>query len=163
MLFLVFEADGNRFALAASGIVQVLPAVRVSGIPGAPAGIAGVAVYAGSTVPVVDLTRLLGGRPSAPRFDTRMIVVVYRDRRGDERLLALLAEHATSTIRRSPADFVDSGVSPAAERYLGPVTTDDHGVIQLIDVPALLPPAVADALFTEPAGTSWASSTSSRS
>ena len=163
MLFLVFEVDGNRFALAASGIVQVLPAVRVSEVPGAPPGVAGVAVYAGSTVPVVDLTQLLAGRPSASHLDTRMIVVGYTDRRGDERLLALLAEHATATIRRDPGDFLYSGVSPGAEKYLGPVATDDRGVVQLVDVPGLLPAAVADALFTEPAGTSWASSTSSNS
>ena len=160
MLFLVFEIDGDRFALAASAIVQVLPFVHVSVVPQAPEGIAGVAIYAGAAVPVVDLARILAGRASEPRFDTRMILVNYADRRGDQRLLGLLAEHATTTIRRAPAEFLTSGVSSDAARYLGPITTDDGGVIQLVDIPSLLPPPVADALFTEPAGTSWASTSS---
>ena len=163
MLFLVFEIDGDRFALAASTIVQVLPFVRVSTLPGAPEGIAGAVIYDGAAVPVVDLTRVLAGRPSEARFDTRMILVNYTDRRGDRRRLALLAERATTTIRRSPEDFVDSGVSHAAARHLGPVATDNDGIIQLVDIPALLPQPVADALFSEPSGTSWASSLSSNS
>src|SRR6185295_2927993 len=109
MLFLVFRIDRERFALAASAIVKVLPFVHVTAMPRAPAAIAGAAVYAGAPLPVVDLAVLLAGRPSAVRFDTRMIVVNYVDRRGGQRLLALLAEHATTTIRRSPDDFVHSG------------------------------------------------------
>jgi chemotaxis-related protein WspB len=154
MLFLVFEVNGDRFALAASEIVEVLPFVHISGLPQAPEGIAGVAVYSGAPVPVIDLTRILGGRPSEPRFDTRMILVNYVDRRGDARLLALLAEHATTTIRRAREEFVASGVSSESARYVGPVATDDDGVVQLVDVPSLLPQPLADALFAEPAGTS---------
>ena len=163
MLFLVFEIDGDRFALAARSIVQVLPFVQVSIVPHAPVGIAGAAVYAGAAVPVVDLTRLLAGRASEPRFDTRMIIVSYADRRGAPRLLGLVAEHATTTIHRSPEEFVSSGVSPDGARYLGPAAPDHDGLIQLVDIPALLPQPVADALFSDPAGTSWASSLSSNS
>ena len=154
MLFLVFDVNGDRFALPASAIVKVLPFVHVSALPQAPDGIAGVAIYAGAPVPVVDLTRVLGGRASEVRFDTRMILVDHVDRRGDARLLALLAEHATATIRREPEDFVASGVSSDAARHLGPVATDEDGVVQLVDIPSLLPPSLADALFTEPADAS---------
>ena len=163
MLFLVFEVDGDRFALAAGAIVQILPFIHVSALPQSPPGIAGVAIYAGAAVPVIDLTEILAGRASEPRFDTRMIVVDYADRRGDRRPLALLAEHATTTIRREPEDFVSSGVSSDAAPYLGPVTTDQDGLIQLLDIPSLLPPALADVLFTVPAGTSWAPTTSNNS
>ncbi|MEX3822763.1 chemotaxis protein CheW, partial [Paraburkholderia sp. BR14262] len=52
MLFLVFELDGERYALDAREIAHVLPLAPVRAFPGAPAYIAGVIDYEGAPVPV---------------------------------------------------------------------------------------------------------------
>ena len=69
------------------------------------------------------------------------------DRTGATRLLGLIAERATETIRRDPADFVASGVTGHGAPYLGPVATDSRGLLQWVDPGALLPPSVRDVLF----------------
>jgi chemotaxis-related protein WspB len=53
-------------------------------------------------------------------------------------------------MRRDPADFVDSGVTTDVGSYLGPVATDDRGLVQWIRVNQLLPASVRDVLFRQP-------------
>jgi hypothetical protein len=66
---------------------------------------------------------------------------------GRSRLLALIAERATATLQRDPADFVPSGIERGRAEYLGPVATDARGVIQWIDPGQILPASVHDALL----------------
>jgi chemotaxis-related protein WspB len=167
MLFLIFELGHDRYALPAAPIVEVLPVVRIKRVPHAPAGVIGVFDYHGAPVPVIDLSELTFGRPSAPRLSTRLIVVSYPDRRGQDQghghgqgqgkdqdqsqshLLGLIAERATDTMRRDPADFVASGITSGRAPYLGHVTTSSHGVVQRIDVETLLPDDVRESLFEQ--------------
>jgi chemotaxis-related protein WspB len=171
MLFLIFELGRDRYALPAAPIVEVLPVVRIKRVPHAPAGVIGVFDYHGAPVPVIDLSELTLGRPAAPRLSTRLIVVSYPDRRGQDpgdsqdqvdgqnhvdgqeqgrsHLLGLIAERATDTMRRDPADFVASGISTGRAPYLGHVTTSSHGVVQRIDVDTLLPDDVRESLFEQ--------------
>jgi chemotaxis-related protein WspB len=161
MLFLIFELGRDRYALPAAPIVEVLPVVRIKRVPHAPAGVIGVFDYHGAPVPVIDLSELTLGRPAAPRLSTRLIVVSYPDRRGQgpdrdrdqaqgqSHLLGLIAERATDTMRRDPADFVASGISTGRAPYLGHVTTSSHGVVQRIDVETLLPDDVRESLFEQ--------------
>jgi chemotaxis-related protein WspB len=151
MLFVLLEIGSDRFALAASHIAEVLPLVHITRIAQAPHGVAGVFNYRGSPVPVVDLSVLIAGRPAAVRFSTRLVLVQLVDDAGRKRLLALIAERATATMQRDPGDFVPSGIDSGGAAYLGPVATDPGGVIQWIDPSRILPPAVHDALFTQPA------------
>src|SRR5690606_32186615 len=67
MLFLLFELDGDRYALPARDVVEVLPLVALKQIPDAPPGVAGVMDYRGHAVPVLDLSALVAGRPAARR------------------------------------------------------------------------------------------------
>lgn len=150
MLFVVLEIGGARYAIDASQIVEVLPLLRVTPVPEAPRGVAGVFNYRGGPVPVVDLSEVILGRPAVARYSTRLVLADCADDRGRWRLLALMAEGATATLQREAADFVPSGVSITGARYLGPIATDADGVIQRIDPARILPPAVHDALFDEP-------------
>lgn len=151
MLFLLFELGEDRYALDAGQVVEVLPFVRVKHIPRAPAGVAGVFIYRGVAVPVVDLSELTLGQPATTQLSTRLVLVHYPDAKGHNHLLGLIAERATDTLRRESADFVTSGIASDDTTYLGPVTTDRRGIIQRIDVTTLLPPTVRDLLFTESA------------
>jgi chemotaxis-related protein WspB len=149
MLFLEFQLDTDCYALETEQIVRVLPLVAIKHIPQAPRGIAGAFDFHGKAVPVIDLSALVLGRPAARRLSTRVLLARYRDGAGCERLLGLIAEHATRTLRREPSDFAPSGVTCDAAPYLGPVARTADGLVQWIDVQRLLPPTVCDALFRE--------------
>jgi chemotaxis-related protein WspB len=82
-------------------------------------------------LPLVDITRLPQAPPSV----------------GHTRLLGLIAERATNTVRREAADFVASGVTNDKAPYLGPVATDARGLMQWLDAGTLLPVSVRDMLF----------------
>jgi chemotaxis-related protein WspB len=138
MLFLVFQVGAHRYAIDASQIAEVLPLVAITPIARAPQEVAGVLVYRGAPVPVVDLTQLLEGRPAEARLSTRVVIVPYTTGKGEKRLLGLIAEKATETIRRDALEFVDSGVVNAHAPYLGSVAPDTRGMVQRVDIGRLL-------------------------
>jgi len=147
MLFLLCRIGEDRYAINMGEIVEVLPMVALKQIPQAPPGIAGALNYRGTSVPVVDLTNLTLGRPASVLLSTRLIVLNSVDAKGDKHLLGLIAEHATDTMRRNPMDFAPGGIANENTPYLGPVATDDHGIVQWIDPVSLVPPAVRTMVF----------------
>jgi chemotaxis-related protein WspB len=152
MLFLLFSLGRDRYAFDVGQIAEVLPLVRIKPVPQAPPGVAGLFSYRGQPVPIVDLSELLLGRPAPARLSTRLILVHYPNSHGSSRLLGLIAEHATDTMRREAGDFTASGIGQGHAACDGPVTTDEHGVIQWLDVKALLPATLRDALFNDGSG-----------
>jgi chemotaxis-related protein WspB len=149
MLFLLFQLAKDRYALDAGQVAEVLPWVGIKQIPQAPGEVAGVFNYRGAPVPVIDLSQLTLGQPAQRRLSTRIILVHYPDDNNETRLLGLIAEKATETVRREPADFVASGVTNAQASYLGPVATDARGLVQWIDVKKLLPASLREVLFKQ--------------
>jgi chemotaxis-related protein WspB len=150
MLFLVFELARDRYVLDVSQVAEVLPLVGIKQIPQAPPGVAGILNYRGAPVPVIDVSLLTLGRPAERRLSTRIVLVHYPGADGQTRLLGLIAERATQTVRHEEKDFVESGVTSDGASYLGPVATDARGLLQWIDVRTLLPTSVRDVLFTQP-------------
>ncbi|RQR64010.1 chemotaxis protein CheW [Burkholderia sp. Bp9125] len=145
MLFLLFELDGERYALDAAQIVEVRALAPVKSIPGAPPWIAGAIDQRGEPVPVIDITQLALGRAARRLRSTRLVVMRYRrhdaqpDASGDgERMLGLIVEHATQTCRIDPARFADSGIATPHARWLGPVAGDASGFVQWVDVRRML-------------------------
>ena len=155
MLFLIFELGKDRYALDVRQIAEVLPLVAFKQVPRAPQAMNGLFNYRGAPVPVIDLTQLTLGRPSARRLSTRLVLVHYPDDAGQTHLLGLVAERATQTARHEASDFVASGVTNTGAPYLGPVVTDARGLLQWIDVRTLLPPSFRDMLFKEPLDDQW--------
>jgi chemotaxis-related protein WspB len=150
MLFLLFQLGQDRYALDTSRVAEVLPLVDITPLSQAPPGVAGLFNYRGVPVPVIDLSQLTMGRPAQSRLNTRIGLVHYPDRSGGTRLLGLIAEKVTETVRRDKSDFVASGVTNDRVPYLGPVATDARGLMQWIDVDRLLPASVRDVLFPLP-------------
>lgn len=147
MLFLLFELDGDRYALESRQLIEVLPLVNLKPVPRAPHGIAGIFDYHGLPVPAVDLSDVILGRAAQRRLSTRMVIVNCPGSDDAPRKLGLIAEKATATVRLELAQFSDSGVSNGETPYLGPVARDAQGLIQWLTVPQLLPPAARSVLF----------------
>ncbi|AOK19012.1 chemotaxis protein CheW [Burkholderia cepacia] len=139
-LFLMFELDGERYALDAAGIDEVLPLAATKAVPGAPEWIAGLLMRGGQPVPVIDVPMLALGRRAHALRSTRLVMVRYRvrdcanDADAGERMLGLIVERATQTMRIDRAAFRASGISTARTRWLGPVAHTPDGVVQQVSV-----------------------------
>ncbi len=151
MLFLLFQLGKDRYALEASRVVEVVPLLEMRQLPQAPRGVAGIFNYRGRPVPAVDLSALTLGQPASERFSTRIIIVNYPDGQGTNRLLGLIAEHATETLRKDANNFLDSGVKLGQAPYLGPILMDAPTPVQWIYEQRLLPDPVRNVLFSETA------------
>jgi chemotaxis-related protein WspB len=159
MLFLVFQVGTHRYAIDAGQVAEVLPLVALTAIARAPEDLAGVLMYRRGPVPVVDLSRLLESRPAERRLSTRLVIVHYPAGARGTRLLGLIAEKATETIRREAVEFVDSGVTNNRAPYLGSVAPDARGMVQRLDIPRLLTMR-HQTLFGQLEEHEWASPTS---
>jgi chemotaxis-related protein WspB len=147
MLYLLFELDGDRYAIDANNVAEVLPFIEITRVPQAPPEIVGVCDRRGTPVPVVDLSQLLVGRPAMHRLSTRILIVQYVDARGDSQRLGLVAEKATEIMRRDHDSFQASGIRNSGAPYLGDVVGDVQGLVQRIDVNTILSDSARDMLF----------------
>lgn len=141
-LFLVFFIGDERYALPATDVVEVLPRLPLKPIAQAPVWVAGVFSHRGQMVPVIDISAMTFGTTAVERTSTRLVLVNYRGR-----LLGLMLEQATDTLRCNPDDFQPYGLDNREAPYLGPVRKDDLGLVQWIAVNDLLTPAVCALIF----------------
>jgi chemotaxis-related protein WspB len=149
MLFLLFQLGRDRYVLAATQVVEVLPVIHLKRIPKAPPSVAGIFSYHGSPVPLIDLTELVLERPSQTKMSTRIILTNYVDETGKKNLIGFLAERVMETVQKAERDFVASGVSPIDAPYLGAVLIDSNGIIQRIEVGSVLPEGLRKQLFCD--------------
>ena len=138
VLFLVVQVGAHRYAIDTGQVVEVLPLVAISQVARAPVEVAGILVYRGAPVPVVDLSQLFEGRPAEHRMSTRVVIVRHEAGAGGARMLGLVAERATETMRREMSEFVEAGVRHPEAPYLGPVVTDARGLVRRVEVASLL-------------------------
>lgn len=145
MKVLVFHIGQDRYGLRLAPIVRVLPLLKLKCLPLAPEHVAGLIDLQGLLVPVIDLSRLAGFAPVRDYFDTRIIIVDYPAPDGVTHLLGLLAEHVRGIQDVDSAALADSGVSAAP--FLGQVASDDHGILQLVELEQLLTDSLRTLLF----------------
>jgi chemotaxis-related protein WspB len=131
-------------------VAEVLPLVAITEVPHAPPAIAGIFNYRGAPVPVIDMSQLTRGRPASRRLSTRIVLVHYPHAAGQTRLLGLIAERATQTLRRDETAFVASGLTIEGASDSGLMATDARGLLQRLDVRTFLPASLHDMLFRQP-------------
>ncbi len=112
---------------------------------------ADVFTYRGEPVPVLDLCELTLGRSAHGRLSTRILLVNYPVGLGENRLLGIIAEKATETVRMETEAFHDAGVKNDGAPYLGPVANHSKGMLQWVMIEQLLPLEMQDRLFKQAA------------
>jgi chemotaxis signal transduction protein len=89
MLALTFELGSVRYALPCAQIHEVLPLLPLNALPGLAEHVAGMLIYRGGIIPVIDLGSLLAAQRSPERMSTRLVVVSL-----DNRYVALICPGA---------------------------------------------------------------------
>jgi chemotaxis-related protein WspB len=171
MLLLTFTAGGNRFAIDAARVIELVPRVQLRPIPRAPAYFAGLLAYRGKVVPVIDLGLLLDADASRDRLSTRIILV--DDAPGDHNhgtqeqdagadgeegfrakpkqsssLLGLIAEQVSDLTHANPEELAPAPVELPRVPYLDAIVQTDQGIVQLIAVERIRPAALAGLSYT---------------
>ncbi len=149
MLYLLFKAGDNNYAIRSSQVVEIIPRISVRRLPRAPRHIAGVFEYRGELIPTIDLCELLCQRPSANIMSTRIVIVQFKTFLGVTRKLGLTAEKVVDTFETEKSKFQQSGVSVEQTPYLGEFTTHNDELTQVVDPEHLLPMDLQKTLFVE--------------
>lgn len=148
---LLFHVGAESYALETHSIIEIIHRVELSQVYGMPAAIAGRFNYHGQIVPVLDLSQLLGGRPSRPALGTRIIVVqsqlaepiAENDRAAKQTVFGLLAEQVAETIEISQqaldAEKTDGyRHSHAGQAYFGKALLHQQKMVQCLHTEKLL-------------------------
>jgi len=138
MLFLQFTVDNTRYMLATGAIIEVVPLAPLQKQPNTPAYIAGLMNYRRRSLPVIDLSQLFAGHDAALRLSSRIVVVKLAVPGQEVRNIGLLLEKATEILKLDETEFTESGLENPQAPYLGRVTMDGQGMLQLISLENIL-------------------------
>ena len=142
MLVLTFQVGKEAFALDIRRVREVVPRVRLRPVSGAPEWLAGLFVYRGQAVPVLDLHRLAGAGECPPHLSSRIVLLPVPGADPDA-LVGLLATQVANVRELAAEPAAPGPPSPS----LGPAVADGTGVLRVLDPERFLafaaPPALA--------------------
>lgn len=147
MLLLTFQAENQHYAIDAGHVLEVIPIVKIRKLPGTPDFVRGILNYRGMPVPVIDITHMLSGRPSAEHLSSRIILLKYPENSESKNVLGILAEHATDTVVRENKEFADSGIASPEMPSLGKISIGGRRMLQIVKIDDLLTDGLKAMLF----------------
>jgi len=139
MLLLLFQAGNDQYALETNRVLQVLPRAKLRPYPAVPDYIAGILDFHGKPVVVADLTSLLAGAPGRKLMSTRIIIAEYPGRDGKKIRLGLMAEGATTAIKKDRIEFIENVLKTPGVNYLGKMFREGERLIQLVKIEEIVP------------------------
>lgn len=129
----VVDIAGRRFGMHVDDVVEIQPAVAVTGLPGAPPIVEGVIDLRGEVLPVIDGRARIGVEPSPPRPSDRFVVVRTAARTVVVRVDAALTLADVAVVDAERA----VSMAPALLRGSGLARLDD-GLLVVHDADAFL-------------------------
>ncbi len=143
--FLLVQARSRRYALGIEEVVEIMRPLAVEPFPGLPEWLSGVSLIRGGPVPVVDLSRLLGG--GAGGAPGRFVLLRVGDRR-----VALAVEHVLGF--QVLAEEALQGLPPllqrAEEEAVAALGASDQQLLTLLAASRLIPSEAWEALEAVP-------------
>lgn len=97
-----FESRGRDYALDVSLVREIVRSQEITPLPNAPELIEGVVELRGGIIPILDLSRVLGGEPAEITHRSRIVVLDF-----DGLLLGFCVEAATDVLSLDPALLED--------------------------------------------------------
>jgi purine-binding chemotaxis protein CheW len=137
---LMLELAGARYALELACVREVLRAVFITPLPGAPPVIEGVISVRGDVVPVYDL-RLRFGLPARPLHPGDVLVTAWT---GDRRV-AIRCER-TDWLECVSAAAVSDPPARGGKRHVAGIVQLEDGIVLIHDLAGFLEQAEAGAL-----------------
>ncbi len=149
MLLLLFHIDENTYAIESTHVTEVLPLVMLKKVHQLPNHFAGVFRYRNCIVPVIDLCQLIRGEACRSRYSTRIMMIQYKAKNGDQAYVGLLAERVTETLKQSNST---SSTQNNQTSYMGEVFMHGEEMIQRLHWESLIANVQDVALIAEGTG-----------
>jgi chemotaxis-related protein WspB len=134
-LLIMCHAGGNRYALPSRHVVEVLPRVHLHRPADAPRWHAGLLIFRGAAIPVIDLTELSQSTPCPNRLSSR-IAVLQAELGCAARRFGVLAEQMDLNELKDEQE--QSVAATAGQTALGQLHLDQQGAFEMIDPVRLL-------------------------
>lgn len=139
---LVFELDDQRYALALACVQEVVRAVALTRLPGAPAIVEGAINVRGRVVPVLDIRSRFGLPPRRLDPDQHLILA-----RAGARLVALRVDRVAWFLEVPATEIEDATrLTPTLQQIAGVARVGD-GLVLIHDLETFLSAAEAEALM----------------
>ncbi|RVU40579.1 chemotaxis protein CheW [Rheinheimera riviphila] len=138
-LYLLFQIAADFYAIQAVQVDTVLSVQPLKQLPATPDWLCGLLYYQGQVVPVIDLYQRLLGRPAVHKASTRLVLVKVQHQHQHQQILGLLLEKVNRFVRLPTAAWTSANVQVADHHYLAEVQQHSSGLIQRIQLAALLP------------------------
>ena len=135
MRVVLVVVGGRRFALDAAEIAEVLPVVAHRPAGTGPKWLLGLFNLRGALVPLVDLSIVVEGAPTALRLGSRIVVLRLETalfEGGATRVGLLVPEVLGLAERDFAADGAHPGFAFVGAPHLGPTIADEDGMVQLL-------------------------------
>ena len=132
MEILVFELDDHRYGLALDSVREIVRAVALARLPGAPAVVEGVINYRGTVVPVFDLRSRFGHAAKRLELSDHFIVA-----QAGEALVAVRADRADWPVDVAAAD-IEALDSPVTSAHVSAVCKLPDGLVLIHDLETFL-------------------------
>lgn len=154
MLVLSFQIGNDRLALDVRRVREVVPRVRFERVAGSPPWLAGLFVYRGKVVPVLDLHRLLGAGECPPHLSSRIVLVplglcsiaprlsASGAHEEDDHLVGLLAAQVADVREVELGGAALPSFNAPGQPDLGTTLVDEGGILHLLDLDSLMPEAL---------------------
>ena len=136
MLAIVFQINAAHYALSCENVVEVIPRVVLQPLARPVAGVAGLFVYRGNVMPVVDLCAMIGGYACPMRLSSRIVVVRAGPTLESGLLIGLLAEHVTEARRVEAREH--AAETFGKPEFLKQTLLENGQILQMIDTAAML-------------------------
>ncbi|MEM9089855.1 MAG: chemotaxis protein CheW [Cyanobacteria bacterium P01_F01_bin.53] len=172
-LMLIFRLGSERYALATSSIIEIIPRVALSRVHDAKKAatvssavssdsspMAGRFNYHGQVVPVLDLSQILRGTPSRPALGTRIILVALsKDPSAPDlnapdlnaqHLMGFLVEQVTETLEGSEFSPAVEDHDVSRPSYLSKTLMYQQSIIQCVCLDQLVRTLTEDGVLDSP-------------
>ena len=138
---LIFDVEGHRYALPTSSVTEVVRAVTITALPGAPRLVEGVIDVRGALIPVIDV-RMRFGLPARPVLPSDLLIIADS---GSRRVA--LRSGRDAAVRRLHADDIDNSDDAFARSpFVAGIAKLPDGIVIIHDLPAFLSEAESAAL-----------------
>jgi purine-binding chemotaxis protein CheW len=130
---LTFELSGQRFGIHLRSVREVVRAVAISPLPGAPSVIEGIIDVRGEVVPVFDLRARFGLLPR-PVWPTQHLIIA----RVGDRLVAVRVDRAEWMVEVEDGAVVDATRVASSAKHIAGVATLEDGLVLIHDLDTFL-------------------------
>ncbi|MFZ2961193.1 MAG: chemotaxis protein CheW [Candidatus Ozemobacteraceae bacterium] len=168
MLLLKFHIAGDAYAVAATEVTEIVPYVGLRDCPGTPPELAGIFVYRGNPVPVIDLALIFGKPPAIRNLSTRILLTripseacpsdhvsegkpeekseeksEQKSEEKSENEIGLLVEDATEVFEAASEKLHDENIFTEQIPGFGRTIVNGSAMIQIVRLRDLIPAELA--------------------